>query len=50
MPFGDGRPVDDPVEWLRLGAQIIALGDDQLFIEHGAYDALARFVQGSRSG
>jgi 4-hydroxy-2-oxoheptanedioate aldolase len=57
MPFGDGRPADDPADWLNRGAQIIAVGDDEAFIRRSAtaalagfHDALARGAQADRAG
>ena len=56
MPFGDGRPVDNPMEWLKRGAQIIAVGDDEMFIRRSAFaamrsfqDAMAQLKSGSES-
>ena len=43
MPFGDGRPAEDALAWLRRGAQIIAAGDDEMFIRRGAYEAYDGF-------
>lgn len=43
MPFGDGRPVDNPLEWLERGAQIIAVGDDEWFIRRSAFAAKQDF-------
>lgn len=43
VPFGDGRPTENPVEWLERGAQIIAVGDDEWFVRKGASAALEDF-------
>lgn len=45
MPFGIGRALDDPTEWLGLGAQILFVGDDEWFIRRGAFAALANLRQ-----
>jgi 4-hydroxy-2-oxoheptanedioate aldolase len=45
MPFGDGRALEDPAEWLKRGAQIIIMGDDELFIRRGAFSARERFLK-----
>jgi 4-hydroxy-2-oxoheptanedioate aldolase len=50
VPFGDGRPVEDLVAWLKLGAQIIALGDDELSIRRSAYAAMTRFEELAAGG
>ena len=43
-PFGSGVPaIDDPSEWLNLGAQLVGVADDQMFIQRGAYAAMDRF-------
>jgi 2-keto-3-deoxy-L-rhamnonate aldolase RhmA len=43
MPFGDGRPVEDSLEWLKRGAQLIAIGDDEWFIRRSANAALQSY-------
>ncbi len=43
IPFGTGRPMDDQFEWARRGAQLLAMGDDEMFIQQGAIKALADF-------
>jgi 2-keto-3-deoxy-L-rhamnonate aldolase RhmA len=45
MPFGAGRALDDPTEWLELGAQILIVGDDEWFIRRSAFAALTNFRQ-----
>jgi 2-keto-3-deoxy-L-rhamnonate aldolase RhmA len=45
MPFGTGRPMDDQFEWARRGARILAMGDDEMFIQQGALRSLAEFKQ-----
>lgn len=42
VPFGSGRPVVAD-EWLARGAQLVAIGDDQLFLQEGARHALSTF-------
>lgn len=44
MPFGDGRPTDDPSEWLKRGAQLISVGDDEMFVRRSAFAALQGFT------
>jgi len=43
MPFGDGRSMDDPTEWLNRGARILAIGDDEGFVRQSAWAARERF-------
>jgi 2-keto-3-deoxy-L-rhamnonate aldolase RhmA len=43
MPFGDGRPAEDPLPWLERGAQLIAIGDDEWFVRRSAYAAMQSF-------
>lgn len=43
VPFGDGRVAENPAEWLERGAQIISIGDDEMFVRRGAYAAMAGF-------
>jgi 2-keto-3-deoxy-L-rhamnonate aldolase RhmA len=46
MPWGDGRPSDDPTEWtewLNRGAHMIFLGDDEFFIRRSAFAAMKNF-------
>ena len=53
MPFGTGRPVDDQAEWARRGATLLAMGDDEMFIQQGAVKALEFFkqeIQGADAG
>ena len=53
MPFGDGRPIDDPLEWLQRGAQLLSLGDDEMFVRQGALAAVRRYREATtllRSG
>ena len=45
MPFGTGRALADPTEWLDLGAQILMVGDDEWFIRRSVFAALAKFRQ-----
>ena len=43
VPFGDGRPAEDPLPWLQRGAQLIAIGDDEWFVRRSAYSAMQSF-------
>jgi 2-keto-3-deoxy-L-rhamnonate aldolase RhmA len=45
MPFGTGRPADDQFEWAQRGARLLAMGDDEMFIQQGAVRALEAFKQ-----
>jgi len=45
MPFGTGRPMDDQFEWASRGARILAMGDDEMFIQNGALKSLEEFKQ-----
>jgi 2-keto-3-deoxy-L-rhamnonate aldolase RhmA len=46
IAFGDGRPSPDQSAWLDRGAQLLPLGDDEMFVRQGAYGALAAFHAG----
>lgn len=43
VPFGDGRPVDEPAKWLKRGAQLISVGDDEMFVRRAALAAIQQF-------
>ena len=45
LPFGTGRPMDDQFEWASRGAQLLAMGDDEMFIQQGAQRSLEAFQQ-----
>jgi 2-keto-3-deoxy-L-rhamnonate aldolase RhmA len=45
LPFGTGRPMDDQFEWHGRGAQLLAMGDDEMFIQQGAIRSLDAFKQ-----
>jgi 2-keto-3-deoxy-L-rhamnonate aldolase RhmA len=45
VPFGTGRPMDDQFDWASRGARILAMGDDEMFIQQGALKSLDEFKQ-----
>jgi 2-dehydro-3-deoxyglucarate aldolase len=45
IPFGTGMPADDQTVWVKRGATLIPLGDDEYFIHRGAMQALNSFKQ-----
>ena len=45
LPFGTGRPMDDQFWWASRGAQLLAMGDDEMFIQQGAIRSLQEFKQ-----
>ena len=45
LPFGTGRPMDDQFWWASRGAQLLAMGDDEMFIQQGALRSLEAFQQ-----
>ena len=45
LPFGTGRPMDDQFAWASRGAQLLAMGDDEMFIQQGAIRSLQEFKQ-----
>ena len=42
-PFGSGNPGDDHFDWMRQGATLIGLADDEMFLRDGATAALEAF-------